>query len=686
MSKALIFSKQPLLTKKEVKTLAKAGIDVKTLSKFKESQWKKTGGEFDIVVVDDGLFNGDMHQACNRVRECSEAIIILLGDIPSWKMWDKAGEIGFDHYCKKPINPVDLERRMKLTQSELEYRQFREKLNRSVQKRTAITGAGAEGPAQDAGNSQEEPAPATGPVTEQDSGLMQVTEVRTINEDMAKSEPVPSVDPSPEPVPETAAPANNTLNIWQDAKVARLIAALLNGKIDQMKPEIDLKLEDGFAYHEADRIMETSGRETSMILESLVKEGLLLSEEYEKILVSPTGSVQLIPVERCPSCDSSQLTRGQLVEHFSCGYIGPEEEFIKGMSQVCPKCKRELKLIGTDYRKPGARYVCNNCNGVFPAPVVKCRCLRTGEFYLLEELRHVSLNSYRLNDAYKKKLEFELEPKRQLVEYLTRLGYQVEESVQVQGRSGASHTLDIQASMHGLITKHTVAIGILAALHDEAEVGIDSLFSFDSKIYDTGIENKMVIAVPGFSAEAAKFAERQDIRVYNIEELRALLCQQVNSAAEVPGEGIGKGQGSGDIPDFTEIGPSGWLKWLLTSEGYHVDEKAKVVGRSGAEHILDLYAQKDDGIINHRIAAGIIVNESGSGDDVNQVIQFDTATYDARIRDKVIISVPGLSKEAKRFAEYQRIKVLEARELAEFNSELGDENLADRFNAMISKS
>jgi hypothetical protein len=44
-------------------------------------------------------------------------------------------------------------------------------------------------------------------------------------------------------------------------------------------------------------------------------------------------------------------------------------------------------------------------------------------------------------------------------------------------------------------------------------------------------------------------------------------------------------------------------------------------------------------------------------------MQFDTAVYDAGIRDKILFSVPTLSKEARQFAEYQRIKVIEAKDL-----------------------
>ena len=460
--------------------------------------------------------------------------------------------------------------------------------------------------------------------------------------------------------------SKNTAQIWQNPRIARLMSVLLNGKINQINPEIDLCQKEGFKYHEADDILGTSGKETSTILDSIVKEGLLLKQDCQKMLVSPGGSVQLMPVERCPYCDSEQVTRGQLVEHFHCGYIGLEEEFMSGLKQVCPKCRRELKLIGTDYRKPGARYVCNSCHEIFTSPAIKIRCLKTGELYALEELGYIYLYSYRLNEAHRKRLEFEFEPKKQLIGYLKRLGYNVQESERVQGRSGATHTVDLLASIEDPITRHSVAIGILVASNDETEVNIDSLFSFDSKIYDTGIDNKMVIAVPRLTSEAANFAERQSIRVYSLDELRLLSSQNSDLA------------GANDdqetlvlkpeiVPDLAKFGPKGWLRWLLENKGYRVEEQYKLKGRSGAEHILDFYAQKDDGIMCHTIAACVVASEDLQGNDVNTVISFDSATYDVGIRDKVIISVPKMGKEARQFADYQRIKILEAKDLADFS-------------------
>ncbi len=460
-------------------------------------------------------------------------------------------------------------------------------------------------------------------------------------------------------------------NIWQNPKVVKLISWLLNEKNTRMNPEINLQSKDGFSYPEADDIMDTSGITTSLILESLVQEGVLLREDYERILLSPSGSVQLIPVERCPNCNSSHLSKGKMIEHFFCGHVGLEEDFISGLKSVCPKCKKELRLIGTDYRIPGLRYTCHSCGGIFPIPTIKYRCLKTDEIYDLEELRHVWLYSYRLNEARRKRLEFELEPKKRFVDYLHSLGYEVQESVRLQGRSGAKHTVDLLARMEDPIAKHTVAVGILAAQPDEEAVTIDSLFSFDSKIYDIGINHKIVLTIPRLASEAVKFAERQGIRVYGIEELGALLAKQselpeiVSDNSEQPSAEPVDYESE---PELAELGPKGYLKRLLEKKGYSVTENARIIGRSGAEHVLELYAQKDDGITSHQLAACVLMDGHTNANGVNEVVQFDTAAYDAGISDKVIITIPKLGKAAKQFAKYQHIKVLEAKDLIEFSS------------------
>ena len=472
-----------------------------------------------------------------------------------------------------------------------------------------------------------------------------------------------------EVIEEVISVKSSTFNIWKNPKAVKLVGWLLSRKDARIDPDINLQNKDGYSYRIADDIMETSGKITSSILESLAEKDVLLRDNFERILLTPDGSIQIIPVERCPNCDSSHLVRGKMIEHFACGHVGFEEEFVSGLKTVCPKCKKELKLIGTDYRNPGLRYTCKSCQGVFPLPTIKYRCLKTGEIFSLEELDHVWLYSYRLNEDCRKRLEFELEPKKRFVDYLYKLGYNVQESMKLQGRSGATHTIDLLATMDDPIAKHRVAIGILAAPQGEEAVSIDSLFSLDSKIYDIGIKHKIVLAVPGLASDAKKFAERQDIRVYGVEELGALLSGQSDFPVLADQKSM-ESTGESEIePELSKLGPKGFLKRLLEKKGYTVTENAKVIGRSGAEHILELYAQKDDGITSHQVAACVILSGHTDGNGVNEVVQFDTAAYDAGITDKVIITIPRLGKAAKQFAEYQRIKVLEAKDLIEFSSE-----------------
>ncbi|MBN1160715.1 MAG: restriction endonuclease [Dehalococcoidales bacterium] len=617
MGKILVLSAKQLLKKREEKALTEAGWQVAVSHEYNESRLRTNCLHSSVIVLDDTLRGIDVNETCRKLRALSRATIILLGSLPPAAMWEKCKEIGFDHYFKKPLSSRELAYQIKRVMEWCE-------------------------PAADTPASGLNSAPS--PETESDVEIDVVKESR-----------------------QEAAP-ENTPGIWQEPRVANLMSAFLKNKINSLSPQIDLSLGEGFSYREAEEIMGTSPRETALILDSLAKEGLLLKQDFEKILVSPSGSVQLLPVERCPACDSSQLTRGQLIEHFACGHIGLEEEFMHGLNQICPKCRRELKLIGTDYRKPGLRYICGSCHGVFPAPVIKCRCLKTGEIYRLEELEYVPLSSYSLNESSRKRLEFELEPKKRLIEYLDRLGYEVKESVQVKGRSGATHKIDIVAGMDDLITRHTVAIGILAAPREEGEVPIDPLFNFDSKIYDAGIDSKMVIAVPRFSREAMKFAERQGIRVYGLEDLKVLLAGKARLMEFISVKKEKRQVRPGNGPDVKKSDPRGQLKWLLENRGYTVSEKVKVTGRSGADHILDLYAHKDDGVINHKVAACVILNEDVFGSDVNEVMQFDTAAYDASIRDKVLVSVAALSKEARQFAEYQRIKIISVEELADLAS------------------
>jgi len=96
----------------------------------------------------------------------------------------------------------------------------------------------------------------------------------------------------------------------------------------------------------------------------------------------------------------------------------------------------------------------------------------------------------------------------------------------------------------------------------------------------------------------------------------------------------------------------------LKNQGYKVTERAKLQGKSGVEHTLDILAQKDDGLIISTIAIDVIKDEEREA-ELTTVFNLANKAYDTGIHDRALIALTRLSQEAIEFAEKQRIKVFD---------------------------
>jgi DNA-directed RNA polymerase subunit RPC12/RpoP len=455
---------------------------------------------------------------------------------------------------------------------------------------------------------------------------------------------------------------STTIELLRDGRVIKLIDALILGRINEITPAIDLSVKSGGHYPDIERLMDTSGEETADILEKLADEGILHKKLIEKLHCDPDGSLQLLPVERCPRCGSGNLISGKLIEHFYCGNIGLEQEFKHDIKYVCSKCNRELKLLGTDYRYAGTQYKCLDCNDIFPAPTIKWRSLSTGKIWALEELHDVPFYIYSFNNDKKGLVEFQLKPKAQLIEFLKSQGYMVQELAQIGGGSGAIHTVDILASRDDTLAKFQVGIGILTALPGEEEVRLEELFTFDTNSYDIRIDYKCVIAIPRLSSEAQKFAGRQNIIVFetaDLTDMMAFIKSQPCSKA-----GTCTIDNTVSLNNLTELTDTrGRLAAFLRFQGYIVTENAKLAGRSGVEYVFDLFAHRDDVIVRPAIA--VVIDEKSTTDEagISKIAQFDAATYDVGIRNKVFVGNSRMSPTAAQFARRQRMKFFDEDEL-----------------------
>jgi hypothetical protein len=426
----------------------------------------------------------------------------------------------------------------------------------------------------------------------------------------------------------------------------KLVGAMLEAKIVDIKPQLDFTTELGFIYPIVEQSVNAKGTEALEIVESLSDKGILKGSFFDRLLRCPRcRSINLRPSTHCPKCSSGDIVRGRILEHVACGYVGVEDEFTSKGKYICPRCKLELRTIGADYRSRGVLRKCRDCGEIFNVPLLKWRCLKCSSLTNEDEIEEVNIYAYSLDETKRNWLEFELQPKIRFLDFLRRHGYEVTENARLTGRSGAEHGIDILATRDDGVVIHNVAIGVEIA-RDKIE--LDRILDFDTKAFDSGIHDKVLIIIPTLGEEAAKFASYHRIKVLEPKDLEILLTGGPQTGPEI-------------VKEPFEFQSKSQLIQYLNKLGYRVKEKAEVKGQSGAAHNIDILAIKDEGIITHRIAIGIEENEKPMG--LDKVFDFDDSVYDAGIMDKVFVAVPGLTKEARQFAERQGIKTFEVEKI-----------------------
>jgi general secretion pathway protein E len=233
------------------------------------------------------------------------------------------------------------------------------------------------------------------------------------------------------------------------------------------------------------------------------------------------------------------------------------------------------------------------------------------------------------------------ELKSQVREYLKKQGYEITEGAKLPGKSGIEHTFDMLAQKDDGFTTYKIAICIIAGGDREAEVA--AIFSFANKAYDTGIQGRVLIAIPELSPEAKQLAQKQRIKVISVEQMESMLELKPQQPAR-PMEPL-------------KFETKEQLVESLIGRGYTVEENAKIRGRSGLEYNFDVLAYTNTDQVSHSLGIDFISGEEEVG--LEEVSVFDTKAYEVGVDEKAIVISPRLSPEARQFAEHQRIKIFE---------------------------
>ena len=275
-------------------------------------------------------------------------------------------------------------------------------------------------------------------------------------------------------------------------------------KKNRIAPIFDLKI--GYRYPDVEEKIGMEAGKTISFLTQLFDMGILDREIYDVELrcptcISPNVSTNYI----CPYCSSSLIQRALLVEHYTCGYVGPVTSL--GEHLVCPKC--EARMEEGDYRDAGSIYECASCKKQIETPFVSHWCRECGLKFSFENAVYPPKYAYFPAELTRKEIASGILYLSQAVDVFVKHGF-TKVDPKVIGVSGVEHIFD--AAFEGLGAKFYVDVVFSLDRMSELDFLRES-----SKIMDVKA-GVYLIVLPGLDTEASELAKAYGPRLNVIED------------------------------------------------------------------------------------------------------------------------------------------------------------------------
>ena len=319
------------------------------------------------------------------------------------------------------------------------------------------------------------------------------------------------------------------LKLYKRRDVRLVLSWTINGH-EQLKP---IWNGNGYSFPELSKLLGAS--DVVPLLDELVSNGL-----YERYIVDSEPACPECGLSShvhhryvCPFCQSRNLRKGVLIEHYRCGYIDFSEKFSRNGDLICPKCSTRLKLIGTDYRRIEDLFRCLNCGKDFSLPNFSCQCYSCSVTFTLEKARVHSIYGYKFNEQMRSEVTANCVIEAPLASLLREKGYEVETLKALKGSSGVEHIFDIVAAENG---KHMV----FAIASGAGEIGNEVVVSYFAKVFDIAPHRSFLIALMKLADEARKLAALYGLEVIEGESLEEVLKRLRPRLREVKREALQK--------------------------------------------------------------------------------------------------------------------------------------------------
>ena len=304
----------------------------------------------------------------------------------------------------------------------------------------------------------------------------------------------------------------------KDHKTQLLISKFVSDDLDTLYPTFDTK--KGFKYPIIEDILGDSSS-TETFLERLFEGGVLERKLYDKIVQCPSCKSANVSIHyNCPHCKSFDIKKSALIEHIKCGYIDTEDHFQKENKLICPKCNKELLNPNLDYNKAGVWCNCNHCSKSFDIPVPTHFCRECDENFTFDEAVYKDVYSYILTPEVAKESNLGFILTVPIIDFLEKLGYEVESPGFLTGKSGTRHMFDLTAILSGK-KRNTTAIDIVTSTDDV--VSEQSVISMFAKIFDTTPNRACLIVIPKMTENGKKLSSLYKINLVEAKDQNSAL-------------------------------------------------------------------------------------------------------------------------------------------------------------------
>jgi hypothetical protein len=304
--------------------------------------------------------------------------------------------------------------------------------------------------------------------------------------------------------------------------VESLLGIFKEGSSVELRPSLD-PATGQIAYAAAQQATGLDVNATRGLLEKLSQEGILRKGTMESFHACPRCSSKLVVARlRCPYCRGEALTAARAIEHFRCGRVDIEGAFSSSGRKVCPECKKELKALGVDYRFVTNQHGCLTCGRLVREPKWTFVCATCNSMISPSEVRFERYYIYTLDPEARDRMFRYAPALTRLKPVFEKHGFYAKFETPVRGRSGVEHHFAIAAWRQRRQSDEPPDI-LLKMILSQEPLSVRTAMSVVGETVDVGGKSALMVAVPGFTADAIRLASFYGVAAWGFQKAEAVL-------------------------------------------------------------------------------------------------------------------------------------------------------------------